>query len=154
MQGEIIIKSPAMMTEYYNDPAATFTMKKNGWLFTGDLAVEDIDGYITIVGRKDNMILSGGETVYAVDIENVLLAHPAVEDAVIMGIPDAVWGEIVAVAIVPKDNQTVTEQQLIAYCKEHLASYKIPKKFLFVDELPRSTSGKLLKDYLKETLKK
>lgn len=100
------------------------------------------------------MILSGGETVYAVDIENVLLAHPAVEDAVIMGIPDAVWGEIVAVAIVPKDNQTVTEQQLIAYCKEHLASYKIPKKFLFVDELPRSTSGKLLKDYLKETLKK
>lgn len=154
MQGEIIIKSPAIMTEYYNDPAATFTMKKNGWLFTGDLAVEDIDGYITIVGRKDNMILSGGETIYAADIENVLLAHPAVQDAVIMGIPDTVWGEIVAVAIVPKDNQMVTEQQLVTYCKKRVASYKIPKKFLFVDELPRNTSGKLLKDYLKETLKK
>lgn len=153
-QGEIIIKSPTVMTEYYKDPAATFTMKKNGWLFTGDLATEDKDGYMTIVGRKDNTILSGGETVYAVDIEHVLLTHPAVQEAVIMGIPDQVWGEIVAVTIVPNPGKTITEQELVAYCKTHLASYKIPKKFLFMDELPRSTSGKILKDHLKETLKK
>ncbi len=153
-QGEIIIKSPTVMTEYYKDPAATFTMKKNGWLFTGDLATEDKDGYMTIVGRKDNTILSGGETVYAVDIEHVLLTHPAVQEAVIMGIPDQVWGEIVAVTIVPNPGETITEQELVAYCKTHLASYKIPKKFLFMDELPRSTSGKILKDHLKETLKK
>lgn len=100
------------------------------------------------------MILSGGETVYAVDIENVLLAHPAVQEVFIMGIPDQVWGEIVAVTIVPNPGITITEQELVAYCKIHLASYKIPKKFLFMDELPRSTSGKILKDHLKETLKK
>lgn len=152
-EGEIIIKSPAVMKEYYNDPAATFTMMKNGWLFTGDLAVMDAQGFISIVGRKDNMILSGGETVYAVDIENVLLKHPKVEDAVVMGIPDELWGEIVAVTIVVEPNESLTEEEVVQYCKDHLASYKIPKKFVFVDELPRSTSGKLLKDHLKATLK-
>lgn len=153
-QGEIVIKSPAVMTEYYNDPAATFTVMKNGWLFTGDLAVVDGEGFISIVGRKDNMILSGGETVYAADIEHVLLSHPKVEDAVAMGIPDELWGEIVAVTIVVAPNETLTEEEIVHYCKERLASYKIPKKFMFVNELPRSTSGKLLKDHLKETLKK
>lgn len=152
-QGEIVIKSPAVMEEYYNDPAATFTAKKNGWLFTGDLAVADEEGFISIVGRKDNMILSGGETVYAVDIETALIGHPKIEDAVVMGIPDPLWGEIVAATIVLKKGETLLEETLVQYCKEHLASYKIPKKFVFVDELPRSTSGKLLKDHLKETLK-
>ena len=153
-RGEIMIKSPAMMTEYYNDPAATFTMMKNGWLFTGDLAVEDEDGYISIVGRKDHTIISGGETIHVVEIEQLLNEHPKVKDLVIMGVPDPLWGEIVVVTVVPVEGSQLTEAELIAYCKERMASYKIPKRFVFIDELPRSTSGKLLKDHLKERIMK
>ena len=117
---------------------------------TGDLATIDEDGYITVVDRKKDMIISGGENVYSVEVEQVLNSHPDILEAATIGLPDEKWGESVTAVIVAKPNVEIDEEALIAYCREHIASYKIPRKFLYEDVLPRNASGKILKYQLRD----
>ncbi|MGB5159373.1 class I adenylate-forming enzyme family protein [Desulfobacterium sp. N47] len=147
--GELICKGPNVMQQYYRDHKATEEVIKNGWLYTGDLATIDEEGYFYIVDRKKDMISSGGENIYPRELEEVLFGHPAVADAAVVGIPDAVWGETVKAFVVLKKGMSMDAQQIINYCKEHLASYKKPKAVSFVESIPKNPSGKVLKRLLK-----
>lgn len=150
--GEFIIRGETVMKEYYNKPEETQKTFHNGWLLTGDMAVIDEDGYITIVDRKKDMIISGGENVYSVEIEQVLNSHPQVLEAATIGFPSERWGEVVGAVIVLKEGEVIDEEALKAFCREKLAGYKIPRQFEYVEALPRNASGKILKYRLRETL--
>ncbi|QBQ04587.1 class I adenylate-forming enzyme family protein [Sporosarcina pasteurii] len=149
--GEFIIRGGTVMKEYYKKPEETSQALKGGWLFTGDLATIDAEGYITIVDRKKDMIISGGENVYSVEVEQVLNSHPKILEAATIGFPDERWGEAVGAVLVLKEGETVNEDEIITFCRERLAGYKIPRKFVYIDQLPRNTSGKILKYQLRET---
>lgn len=148
--GEIIIRSPAAMLEYWKNPAATEETLIDGFIHTGDAGYLDEDGYLYIFDRMKDMIISGGENIYPIEVENAVFNHPAVSDAAVIGIPDDHWGELVTAVVVLKEDAALTEAELIAHCKEQIASYKSPKKVIFVDELPRNASGKILKRQLRE----
>ncbi|GAB3371369.1 long-chain-fatty-acid--CoA ligase [Spongiibacter taiwanensis] len=148
--GEIIVKSPAVMLGYYGLPEATQKTLVAGYIHTGDAGYFDDDGYLYIFDRMKDMIISGGENVYPIEVENVLYKHPAVTDAAVIGVPDERWGEAVLAVIVLADGQSIEADQLIAYCKQHLAAFKCPKRVAFVTELPRNPSGKILKKSLRE----
>ncbi|MGI2329005.1 class I adenylate-forming enzyme family protein [Planococcus sp. YIM B11945] len=148
--GEMIMKGETVMKEYYRKPEETVKTFSDGWLLTGDLATIDEDGFITIVDRKKDMIISGGENVYSVEVEQVINSHPQVMEAATIGFPDEKWGEVVGAVIVPKAGETIDEEEMMAYCRKHLAGYKIPRKFLYTDALPRNASGKILKYQLRE----
>jgi len=143
--GEIVIRGPNVMKGYYNNPEATQETLRNGWLHTGDLGYVDEDGYFFIVGRKKEMIIRGGENIYPKEIEEVVYRHPAILEAAVVGLPDKVWGEEVTAFIVLRDEETLNEEELIDYCKEHLADYKCPRKVFFVDDLPKTATGKIQK---------
>lgn len=149
--GEFVIKGETVMKEYYRKPEETLKTFSDGWLLTGDLATIDEDGYITIVDRKKDMIISGGENVYSVEVEQVLNSHPQVLEAATIGVPDEKWGEMVAAIIVSKTGEPIDEADLLSYCKERLAGYKVPKTFFYADVLPRNASGKILKYQLRNT---
>ena len=149
--GEFVIKGETIMKEYYRKPEETQKTFSDGWLLTGDLATIDEDGYITIVDRKKDMIISGGENVYSVEVEQVLNSHPLVLEAATIGVPDEKWGEMVAAIIVSKNGEPIDEEEVQRYCKDRLAGYKIPKKFFYSDVLPRNASGKILKYQLRES---
>jgi acyl-CoA synthetase (AMP-forming)/AMP-acid ligase II len=151
--GELVLRGETMMKEYYKNPQATAETMRNGWLHTGDLATIDESGFITLVDRKKDMIISGGENVYSVEVEQVLNSHPSVLEAAVVGVPHEVWGEMVAAVIVPKPGQTVNLEELQMFCRKSLAAYKIPRTIFFVDQLPRNASGKVLKYKLREELK-
>lgn len=151
--GEFIIRSSSVMKEYYKKPEETAKTFKDGWLLTGDLATMDEDGYITLVDRKKDMIISGGENVYSVEVEQVLNSHPGILEAATIGLPDPQWGEIVTAVIVPKEGVTLDEQEIQAFCRESLAGYKIPRQFIYTDALPRNASGKILKYNLRDQWK-
>ncbi|MBN2402103.1 MAG: long-chain-fatty-acid--CoA ligase [Spirochaetes bacterium] len=148
--GEIIVKGDIVTCGYWNRPEETAAAIRNGWLYTGDMAVVDNEGYVNIVDRKKDMIITGGENVYSVEVENVLYSHPAVLETMVIGVPDQKWGEAVKAAVVLKDGQTATEDELIKYCREHIAAYKTPKSIDFMKDLPRTGSGKLYKKALKD----
>jgi len=148
--GEIVYRAPSVMKEYYKNPTATAEAFKGGWFHSGDMVKQDDEGYIYVVDRMKDMIISGGENIYPAEIENVLYDHPKVLEAAVVGIPDPDWGESVKAYIVPKKGQTLTEDEVIAFCKENLASYKKPRLVQFVEALPRNTSGKVLKTALRE----
>lgn len=148
--GEIICRGPNVMKGYYKDEEATREAIRGGWLHTGDLGRMDEEGFIYIVDRKKDMIVSGGENIYPREIEEVLYSHPKIEEAAIIGIPDSLWGESVRAVIVLKKGETMTEEEVIEYCKRHLASYKKPKSVEFVESLPRNPSGKVLKTLLRQ----
>lgn len=150
--GEFIIKSPMVMKEYYKKQEETTSTLKDGWLYTGDLATIDEEGYITLVDRKKDMIISGGENVYSVEVEAVLYEYPAVLEAAIIGLPDEVWGEAVCAVIVPKEGMAIDEQELKNFCREKLAGYKIPRRIFIEEQLPRNASGKILKYQLRQKL--
>jgi acyl-CoA synthetase (AMP-forming)/AMP-acid ligase II len=150
--GEFVIKGESIMKEYYKKPEETAKIVKDGWLYTGDLATIDEEGYITLVDRKKDMIISGGENVYSIEVEEVLYEHPAVLEAAIIGLPDEVWGESVAAVIVPKQGTTVDEQELKTFCRQKLAGYKVPRRIFIEEALPRNASGKILKYQLREKL--
>lgn len=150
--GEFIVRSPMVMKEYYKKPEETKSTLKNGWLYTGDLATIDEEGYITLVDRKKDMIISGGENVYSVEVEAVLYEHHAVLDAAIIGLPDEVWGEAVCAVIVPKPGETIDEQELKNFCRQKLAGYKIPRRIFIEEQLPRNASGKILKYQLRKKM--
>lgn len=148
--GEIVYRGPTIMKEYYKNPEATKEAFKGGWFHSGDLVRQDEEGFIYVVDRKKDMIISGGENIYPAEIEEVLYQMPEILECAVIGVPDKEWGESVKAIIVTKPGQTLTEQQVIDYCIQHLASYKKPKFVEFVDQLPRNASGKVLKYVLKE----
>jgi acyl-CoA synthetase (AMP-forming)/AMP-acid ligase II len=143
--GELILRGESIMKEYYKNPEATAVTIRGGWLYTGDLCTMDVDGYITLVDRSKDMIISGGSNVYSVEIEQILYAYPDVLEAAVIGLPDEKWGETVAAIIVPKPGRSIDTDQLTAFCREHLAGYKIPRVVHFMEALPRNASGKILK---------
>ncbi|AQQ54079.1 long-chain-fatty-acid--CoA ligase [Planococcus lenghuensis] len=151
--GELIIQGPQVMKGYWKQPEETANAIRDGWLFTGDLAKMDEDGYFYIVGRKKEMILASGFNVYPIEVENVLYRHPAVLEAAVFGVPDEYRGETVRAVAVLKEGSDVTEQELIDFCRAELAAYKVPDTVLFVDELPKTAVGKILKRTLKEQFK-
>lgn len=148
--GEIIARGPNIMKGYWNRPEETAAAIKDGWLYTGDMAVIDEENFYYVVDRKKDMIVTGAENVYSVEVENVVYTHPAVLEAAVIGIPHPKWGEAVhAVVVVKKDHQ-VAEEELIEHCRQFLANYKVPKSVEFVAELPKSGAGKILKRNLRD----
>ena len=147
--GEIIVKGNSISKGYWKLPQETKKAIKNGWLFTGDMAVIDEEGYVTIVDRKEDMILTGGEKVYSIEVENVLYTHPAVLEAAVIGVPDEEWGEKVKAIVVLKNGKKATEKEIIEFCKKRIAAYKVPKQVEFLDCLPKLGSGKICKKMLK-----
>ncbi len=148
--GELICRGPNVMKGYYKDRKATLEALRGGWLHTGDLARMDDEDFVYIVDRKKDMIISGGENIYPREIEEALYRHPSIQDAAVIGVPDQVWGESVKAVIVLKKGHMMKEEEVIEYCKKHLASYKKPKSVDFVGILPKTPSGKILKTVLKE----
>ena len=148
--GEIVVKGDIVTRGYWNRPEETEKALRDGWLYTGDMAVVDREGYVNIVDRKKDMIITGGENVYSVEVENVLYTHPSVLEAAVIGVADPKWGEAVKAVLVLKPGETATEQEIIKYCKQHIARYKAPKSIDFISELPKTGSGKIFKKGLKE----
>jgi fatty-acyl-CoA synthase len=148
--GEIIVKGETVTPGYWRLPEETEQAIKDGWLYTGDLAVMDEEGYVTIVDRKKDMILTGGENVYSTEVENVLYMHPAILEAAVVGAPDEKWGEMVKAIVVLKEGMEATEEEIIGFCKEKLARYKAPKSVEFYPALPKTGSGKIAKRELRE----
>jgi len=148
--GELLVKGPNVMAGYLNQPEATQAALEGGWLHTGDLAKIDKDGYIFIVDRKKDMILTGGFNLYPREIEEMLHMHPAVSEAAVVGIPDEEKGELAVGFIILEKGHEVSEKEIIGYCRERMAVYKAPRKVSFVEELPRNPSGKILKRLLRD----
>ena len=145
----MLISGNHIMKEYWNRPDATAETVKDGWLYTGDVAIEDEEGFITIQDRIKDMIISGGENVCPAEIENVLLLHPEVADAAVIGLDSARWGEC-PLAVVVRKSDSLTEESLLSHCNGKLARFKLPKGAVFVDEIPRNPSGKILKRELRK----
>ncbi len=148
--GEIVYRGPTVMKEYYKNPEATADAVRGGWFHSGDLVREDGEGFIYVVDRAKDMIISGGENIYAAEVEDALYRMPEILEAAVVGAPDPKWGESVKAVVVLKAGCSLTEEQIIAHCKENLASYKKPKSIEFLDELPKNATGKILKYQLRE----
>jgi fatty-acyl-CoA synthase len=148
--GEIILKGNAIIDEYWRLPEETGKSIVNGWLYTGDIATIDEDGYIEIVDRKKDIIISGGENIGSIEIEDVICSHPAVLEAAVVAAPHEKWGETPAALVVLKEGQLLSEDDLIAYCRKRLAGFKVPRIVEFWDRLPKGGTGKILKSQLKE----
>ena len=147
--GEIVIRGPAVMKGYYNNPQATEETLKDGWLHTGDVGYQDEDGYLFIVDRKKDMIICSGYNVYPREIEELLHSHPAIHEAAVIGMPDPKRGEIPMAFVVTKPGETVSEDALIQFCRDNLASYKVIKAVKFIEALPRNPNQKVLKRELR-----
>ncbi|RLC94001.1 MAG: long-chain fatty acid--CoA ligase [Chloroflexi bacterium] len=152
--GELVIRAPQVMKGYWNRPDETEMVLRNGWLYTGDLAKMDEDGYFSIVDRKKEMILAGGYNIYPREIEEVLYEHPKVREAVCYGVSDPYRGETVKVCVVLKDGESATPDEITGFCRERLARYKVPRLVEFREELPKSPIGKVLRRVLVEEEKK
>jgi long-chain acyl-CoA synthetase len=149
--GEVIAKGANVMAGYWKREEETASALRGGYMHTGDLATVDEDGFIFIVDRAKDMIVTGGENVYSAEVENALYEHPGVLEAAVIGVPDAHWGEAVQAIIVPKDGAKVSEDDIIAHCRKLIAGYKVPKRVIFQnDPLPKSGPGKILKTELRK----
>ncbi len=152
--GEIAARGPRVMKGYWKQEAATSQTIRGGWLFTGDLGYVDEEGYIFLSGRAKDVIKRGGELIACEEIEQVLLSHPSVDDAAVIGVPDDTWGEIIRALIVPKPGAKVAPEELTEYSRQKLSSYKKPESIIFVNELPRNPMGKVLKRVLRDQVGK
>ncbi len=148
--GEIAVRSNVVMEGYLKDPAATAEAIRDGWFHTGDMATIDAEGYLNIVDRKKDIIISGGENISSVEVENTLAAHPAVYECAVVAVPDGRWGEVPRALVVLKPGATATEAELIQFCRERLTHFKAPKSVGFSDALPKGGTGKILKAQLRE----
>ncbi|MGI5158991.1 class I adenylate-forming enzyme family protein [Microbispora sp. CA-102843] len=148
--GEIVVRGDQVTTGYWDNPQATKEAFDGGWFRTGDLARQDEEGFLYIVDRKKDMIISGGENVYSSEVENAIYEHPAVAEAAVIGLPDQVWGEKVAAVVVAKQGQRVSAEEIVTQCKSRLASYKQPREVFFVDSIPKTVSGKIRKGDLRD----
>jgi len=149
--GEVVYRGPNVMAGYHEQPDATREAFAGDWFHSGDLARLDHEGYLWLVDRKKDLIVSGGENVYPAEVERVLLDHPGVADAAVIGVPHPRWVETPVAFVVPSGQGEVGERDLIAHCREYLAGYKKPSAIVVVDELPRNAGGKVLKRRLRET---
>ncbi len=147
--GELLIRSPSLASGYWNKPQATAAAFADGWYHSGDIAIRDAAGLYYIHDRLKDMIVSGGENIYSTEIESVLSTHPGVAQAAVIGVPDERWGEAVKACVVRKGDSTVSEQELVDYCRERLAGYKLPKSIDFHDAFPMTGSGKIAKKDLR-----
>ena len=150
--GEIVLRGDNIFKAYFKNDEATTRAFANGWFHTGDIGYRDADGFFYIADRKTDMIIRGGENIYPREIDDLLYTHPAIAAAAVIGVPDKLYGEEVAAFVVLKGGVTVIEADLIAFCSEHLADYKCPKTFHFVDDIPKGPTGKLLKRELAKLL--
>lgn len=148
--GQIVTRSDLVMKGYWKDPEASEETLKGGWLHTGDLGYFDDAGYLFIMDRSKDMIISGGENIYPREIEEVLISHPAVREIAVIGVPDPEWGEAIKAVVATNPGESVTEAALIEFCRQRLASYKKPKSVDFVDGLPKNNYGKIVKKDLRE----
>lgn len=148
--GELIVKGPQVMKGYWHNPDETHIALRDGWLYTGDIAVMDEEGYFRIVDRKKDMIIAGGYNIYPRDVEEVLYQHPRIMEATVVGIPDPYRGETVKAYVVLKPGETATAEDIIAFCRERLAAFKVPKSVAFRDSLPKTMIGKVLRRQLLE----
>jgi O-succinylbenzoate-CoA ligase len=147
--GEVIVRGPHVMKEYWNRPEATAETLRDGWLYTGDVATMDAEGFVTIRDRTKDMIISGGENVYPAEIENVILAHPGVAEVAVIGQPSEKWGES-PLAVVVRGDSSLRAEDVLDHCEGKLARFKQPRRVEFVDEIPRNPTGKVLKRVLRE----
>jgi long-chain acyl-CoA synthetase len=150
--GEVAVRGDVVMRGYLNNVEATAKTLANGWLHTGDLGQLDAQGYLTLVDRSKDLIISGGSNIYPREVEEVLLRHPQVREAAVIGVHDADWGEIAVAVIAPQAGARLSEQDLDALCLQQIARFKRPKRYVFVDELPKNATGKVLKRELREQL--
>ena len=144
-EGEVCVKGPSLMLGYYKRPEATADKIRDGWLYTGDMGIKDADGYLRITGRVSDMIIVGGFNTYPAEIENFYLQHPKILDVSIVGVPDPVLGEVVMAFVVPKAGQTLTPQEVIAFARDNIANFKVPRHVEIVSEFPLTGSGKVQK---------
>jgi fatty-acyl-CoA synthase len=147
--GEIVLRGPKVFAGYWRDPEATAAAFAGGWFHTGDIGVRDEDGYLFIVDRLKDMIVSGGENIASSEVERVLYEHQSVLEAAVVGRPDDRWGEVPVAFVVLREGTTVTTGELLEHCRARLARYKVPKETMFLDALPRNPSGKVLKRQLR-----
>jgi long-chain acyl-CoA synthetase len=147
--GEILIKGPQVMSGYYKKPEETGQVLREGWLYTGDIGFLDEEGYLSVIDRKKDLIISGGFNVYPNEVDDILFAHPKVEEACTVGMPDEYRGETVVAYVVARPGELLTEEEIIKYCRENLAAYKVPRQIYFIDELPKSSIGKILRRELR-----
>lgn len=150
--GEVVVRGDLVMMGYWENPEANAQTLRNGWLHTGDVGYLDDDGYLFLTDRKKDMIISGGSNIYPREIEEVLYRHPAVQEATVFGVPDPKWGERVVAAVVPKQSSALDEGEVVGWCIQHLASYKKPSEVRFMNELPKSGYGKILKREIRDML--
>lgn len=148
--GEVAVRGPGMMLGYWNKPEETATAIRGGWMHTGDGGYMDDDGFVYISDRIKDMIVTGGENVYSVEVENAVAKHPAVLQCAVIGVPDDKWGEVVHACVVPRPGAQVTLEELQQHCKALIANYKVPRALELLDELPLSGAGKVLKNKLRE----
>jgi acyl-CoA synthetase (AMP-forming)/AMP-acid ligase II len=151
--GEVVARGGGVMLGYWNKPEETADALRGGWMHTGDAAFMDENGYIFIVDRIKDMIISGGENVYSAEVENVLAKHPAVAACAVVGVPDQQWGERVHAVVVATDGAEVPDAALREFCRQEIAGYKVPRSFEYVDSLPLSGAGKVLKRELRSRLR-
>ncbi len=147
--GEIVIKGPGVMKGYWKKPKETAEVLRNGWLHTGDIGYADEDGYLYLTDRKQDLIIRGGENIYPKEIENILHQHPEVLEAGVIGIPDPVYGDAVKAFVVLKTPGAVTEEEILGFCRQRLPAFKIPKSVRFMEALPKSAVGKVLRRELR-----
>ena len=148
--GEIVHRSPQLLRGYYHDEERTKAAFEGGWFHSGDLGILDSEGYLTIVDRKKDMIKTGGENVASREVEEAIYSIEGVSEVAVIGLPDPHWIEAVTAVVVPKPGSALTEGSLLAACRERLGGFKVPKRFILVDALPKNPSGKLLKRELRQ----
>jgi acyl-CoA synthetase (AMP-forming)/AMP-acid ligase II len=149
--GEVIARGYHLMEGYWKLPEATAEVLKEGWVYTGDLGYFDSEGFIFLVDRKRDVIISGAFNIYPKEIEDAIVTHPKVKDVAVIGVPDEKWGEAVKAVVVPKEGVEVTEAEIIDYCRDRLAGIKKPKSVDFIGDIPRNPYGKVIKTTLRET---
>jgi acyl-CoA synthetase (AMP-forming)/AMP-acid ligase II len=147
--GEIAARSDVCMTGYWNNPAATAQALRDGWLFTGDLGIMSVDGFLTLKDRSKDMIISGGSNIYPREVEEVLLLHPKVLEVSIVGRRHEDWGEEVVAYVVSRDGTAIEKAELDQVCLDHIARFKRPKEYIFIEALPKNNYGKVLKTELR-----
>jgi long-chain acyl-CoA synthetase len=149
-QGEIVVRGPNIMKEYFGQPEETEAALRNGWFHSGDVGLFDSEGYLYIIERIKDIIITGGENVYPKEVEDLLHQHKAVNECGVVGLPHHEYGEAVTAYVTLKPGMTTDEKELIAFCKERIANYKVPKAIHFVADLPRSPQGKILRRALRK----
>jgi long-chain acyl-CoA synthetase len=147
--GEILVRSRSVIDGYWRQPEAGAEVIRDGWFHTGDLGYLDDERYLFVVDRKKDMVVTGGVNVYTKEVETVLYQHPSVREAAVYGVPDETWGERVTAAVSVREGKETSAAELVDFCRERLAGFKLPKRVVFLDELPKNPSGKILKRELR-----